>query len=93
MAGSSRASRDTTINLRTTRQQLSLIDRAAATVGKNRSDFIFEVVGRAAESVLLDQCFFHLDPIEFKKFSAALDRTPADNPRLRKLLTTKAPWE
>jgi uncharacterized protein (DUF1778 family) len=85
--------RDVTINLRANRKQRAVIDRAAETLGKNRSDFMLEAACREAEAVLLDQCYFQLDEKEFKRFAAALDKPPAENPRLRKLLATKAPWE
>jgi len=85
--------RDTTINLRTSRRQRALIDRAAETLGKNRSDFMLEAANREATAVLLDRRLFLLDENAFKRFSAALDRPPADNPRLRRLLASRAPWE
>jgi uncharacterized protein (DUF1778 family) len=48
---------------------------------------------REATSVLLDQRFFLLDKKAFKRFTDALDRPPSENPRLRRLLAVKAPWE
>lgn len=88
-----RQPRDVAINLRANRRQRTLIDRAAEVLGKNRSDFMLEVACREANAVLLDRRFFLLDEKAFKRFTAALDRPPADNPRLRRLLTSKAPWE
>ena len=85
--------RDMTINLRTSQRQRALIDRAAETIGKNRSDFMLEAACREANAVLLDRRLFLLDKKAYKRFSDALDRPPADNPRLRRLLTSKAPWE
>lgn len=87
------ANRDVTINLRAHRNQRAVIDRAAEKLGKNRSDFMLEAACREAEAVLLDQRHFQLSEKEFKKFLAALDRSPAENPRLRRLLKAKAPWE
>ena len=86
------AARDVTINLRANRRQRAVIDRAAETLGKNRSDFMLEAACREAETVLLDRRYFQLDEAEFMKFAAALDRPPAGNPRLRRLLAAKAPW-
>ena len=37
--------------------------------------------------------YFQLDTDAFAKFNAALDASPAENPRLRELLSRKAPWE
>ena len=70
-----------------------LIDRAAETVGKNRSEFMLEAACREAMSVLLDQRFFVLDQKAFERFTDALEKPPSDNPRLRRLLSTKASWE
>lgn len=81
------------INLRVTRSQKALIDRAAEAQGRNRSDFMLDAACREAESVLLDQCYFQLDDEAFKRFTAMLDAPPTDNPGLTRLLKTKAPWE
>jgi uncharacterized protein (DUF1778 family) len=81
------------INLRVSRGQKSLIDRAAEALGRNRSDFMLETACREAESVLLDQRYFALPEEEFERFTAMLDKPPARNPRLARLLKTKAPWD
>ena len=36
---------------------------------------------------------FQLDEVQWAAFMVALDMPPKDNPRLRKLLTTRAPWD
>jgi uncharacterized protein (DUF1778 family) len=90
---SSSAARDTSINLRASRRQRDLIDRAAETLGKSRSEFMLEAACQEAEDVLLDRRYFTLDADTFKKFKAALDKPPARNPKLRRLMSTKAPWE
>jgi uncharacterized protein (DUF1778 family) len=83
----------TVINLRADAARRDLIDRAAEAVGKNRSEFMLEAACREATAVLLDRAFFHLDEASYKKFVAALDRPTAGNPRLRRLLVSRAPWE
>jgi uncharacterized protein (DUF1778 family) len=88
-----REARDTAISLRVSQRQRALIDRAAEALGKNRSDFMLEAACREADSVLLDRRFFLLGEKAYRRFTDALDKPPADNPRLRRLLTTKAPWE
>jgi len=85
--------RGVTINLRADEAKRSLIDRAAERLGKNRSEFMLEAACREATAVLLDQRFFLLDEKAFNRFTAALDKSPAENPRLRRLLLTKARWE
>jgi uncharacterized protein (DUF1778 family) len=88
-----RAARDVNINLRASQKQRSLIDRAAEALGKNRSDFMLEASCREAESVLLDRRYFALDAETFKEFTAMLDAPPPGNPRLRRLLIERAPWD
>ena len=88
-----RQPRDVSINLRANQRQRALSDRAAETLGKNRSDFMLEVACREADAVLLDRRFLLLDEKAYKRFTAALDKPPADNPKLRRLLSPKAPWE
>ena len=87
------AGRRETINLRASRRQKALIDRAAEALGRSRSDFMLETACREAEAVLLDRRYFVLDEDDFRKFTTMLDKPPKDNPRLRRLLQTKAPWE
>jgi uncharacterized protein (DUF1778 family) len=85
--------RGETINLRATRQQKTLIDQAAEALGRSRSDFMLDTACREAESVLLDRRYFLLSEVAFRKFTAMVDKPPKANPRLRRLLKTKAPWE
>lgn len=88
-----RAGRGVTINLRADAVKRSLIDRAAERLGKNRSEFMLEAACREATAVLLDQRFFLLDEKAYKRFTAALDKPPTENRRLRRLMLTKAAWE
>lgn len=81
------------INLRVSRVQKSLIDRAAQALGRNRSDFMLETACREAETILLDRRYFTLPEEEFKRFRAMLDRPPASNLRLARLLKSKSPWD
>ena len=85
--------RDESINLRTTASQKALIDRGAEAIGKSRSDFMLEASCKEAESVLLDRRYFALNEDDYARFVALLDTPPASNPKLQRLLTTKAPWE
>jgi uncharacterized protein (DUF1778 family) len=81
------------INLRISRGQKSLIDRAASALGRSRSDFMLETACREAESVLLDRRYFALPDEEFRRFTSILDKPPASNARLVRLLKAKAPWD
>jgi uncharacterized protein (DUF1778 family) len=93
MPKTSAAGRGVTINLRADEVKRSLIDRAAQKVGKNRSEFMLEAACREATSVLLDQRLFLLDTHAYKRFTAALDKPPSENRRLRRLLRTRSVWE
>ena len=75
------------------RAQPDLIDQAAQVLGKARSEFMLETACRKAEDALLDQRVFVLDAAAFATFQALLDAPFADNPRVRALLATEAPWE
>lgn len=88
-----RKTRDTVINLRASRTQKALIDRAAQALGRKRSEFMLDSACKEAESVLLDQRYFALSAEEFKRFTAILDKPSADNAKLQRLLKSRAPWE
>ena len=79
--------RDATINLRASRRQKALIDEAAQALGRSRSDFMLD------KAVLLDRRYFLLSDVAFKSFTKMLDKPPKDNPKLRRLLAAKAPWD
>ena len=85
--------RDAAINLRVLSGQRDLIDQAAQLLGKNRSDFMLEAACDKAQSVLLDQVFFGLDPKKFRQFTQVLDAPPAPNPGLERLMAVKPPWQ
>lgn len=81
------------INLRAMDSQRNLIDKAAAILGKNRSDFMLETACREAENILLDQRLFMLNNVNFDAFMTVLDAPVKDNPALRHLMSRNAPWE
>lgn len=85
--------REANIHIRARPVDRDLIDRAAALLGKSRSEFVIETMRREAQEILLDQTQFVVDAKTFKAFVAELDRPPRDNPRLRALFQRKAPWE
>ncbi|HEY7548341.1 MAG TPA: DUF1778 domain-containing protein [Hyphomicrobiaceae bacterium] len=85
--------REANIHIRARTADRDLIDRAAAQLGKSRSEFVMDTMRREAQEVLLDQTVFRVDAKTFKAFLAELDRPPRDNPRLRALLQRKPAWE
>ncbi len=84
---------ETKVQMRMPRRVRDLIDQAAALRGKNRTEFMTDAAYREAQDVLLDQRVFYLDDESWAEFIAKLDAPPRDNPRLRELLSHKAPWE
>jgi uncharacterized protein (DUF1778 family) len=85
--------RDAVINVRLSTTWRDLIDRAAAVVGKTRSEFVLESARKHAIDVLLDQRLFSLNTKQFEEFLRVLDQPPEPNTRLKQLLASKSPWE
>jgi len=82
-----------TLNVRVKPEDRNLIDRAAQLLGKSRTDFLLEAARRAAQDAVLDQTLFRVNPKVYAQFVARLDASPAPNEKLRKTMTTPAPWE
>lgn len=87
------APKDALINMRVHSNTRDFIDRAAQSVGKDRSDFMLEAACEKAQEILLDRTLFMLDEKQWKEFNRVLDNPPKPNEKLRKLLATPAPWE
>jgi uncharacterized protein (DUF1778 family) len=85
--------REAPINIRARLTQRNLIDKAAAMLNKNRSDFMLEAACREAENVLLDRRLFLVQGEVYEAFEALLNAPVNDNPALRRLLNSKSPWE
>jgi uncharacterized protein (DUF1778 family) len=88
-----KVSRGETINLRASAEQKALIDRAAARLGKSRTEFMLDAARKAAVNTLLDQRMFLLGDAAYEKFTACLDAPARPTKALGKLLTTPAPWD
>ena len=81
------------INLRASADQKALIDRAAALLGKSRTEFMLDSARQAAVDVLLDRRLFALSEADQAAFIDCLD-APVEAPdALKRLLSTPAPWE
>jgi uncharacterized protein (DUF1778 family) len=76
--------REAPINIRARLTQRNLIDKAAAMLNKNRSDFMLEVACREAENVLLDRRLFLVDDEGYQAFETLLNAPVNDNPELRR---------
>ena len=81
------------INIRALEGQRALIDKAASSLNKTRSDFMLEAACQAAENILLDQRLFLVDDDTFSAFQAQLDAPVSDNKKLQYLLNQNPPWD
>ena len=80
-------------NLRIPPAERNLIDRAAQSAGKTRTDFILEAARRAAEEHLLDRALMVVSPAAYAEFLKRLDSPARPNDRLRRTMRSKAPWQ
>ena len=92
MTRASTAKRET-LNLRIKLEERGLIDRAAKSLGKTRTDFVLDAARRAAEEALLDRADLRVSREAYAEFLARLDAPPRPNARLRQTMKTKALWE
>ncbi|MBX3705075.1 MAG: DUF1778 domain-containing protein [Pseudomonadales bacterium] len=81
------------ISLRVPTERLALIERAAATRGQNRTEFMIESACNAAAAALGERQLFELDDAAYAAFVEALNAPEKPNERLRSLLVRRAPWD
>ncbi len=81
-----------TLNLRIPAAERNLIDRAAESSGKTRTDFILAAARRAAEEALLDRTVLSVSSAAYTRFLARLDEAPKPNDRLRRTMQKAQPW-
>jgi len=81
------------LNLRIQPEERGLIDRAAKSLGKTRTNFILDAAHRAAEEALLDRSLLAVDAQAYAQFLARLDAPPAPNARLHRTMQSPPPWE
>lgn len=79
------------VNLRIRDDVRALIDRAAKTHGKSRSEFMIDAARRAAEDALLDQTLVRVDQATYSHFLEVLDRPPS-GPGFERLMAAGRPW-
>jgi uncharacterized protein (DUF1778 family) len=80
------------LNLRIPAAERGLIDRAAKSSGKTRTEFILSAARRAAEEQLLDRTIFVVSPSSYTQFLARLDAPPQPNERLKRTMKAPVPW-
>jgi len=90
-AASTPARRET-LNLRISAAERRLIDRAAQSSGKTKTDFILGAARRAAEEALLDRTVLSVNSTAHARFLARLDAPPRPNERLRRTMRAAPPW-
>ena len=83
---------DATITMRIPARTRELIDTAATTQGKSRTEFMVESARLHAIDVLLDQRVFTLDPEQSATLADILAEPPKANDALRDLLRARTPW-
>ena len=81
------------VNIRMSREDRDVIDRAARTARKTRTEFMVEAARRAAHATLLDTTLLMVDRGTFARFKTLFDAPPRPSDRLKELLSQKAPWE
>jgi uncharacterized protein (DUF1778 family) len=82
-----------TLNIRIRPEERGLIDRAAKTGGKNRTDFILDAEWAATQEALLDKVVMRASPDAYAGFLARLDMQQRPNQQLRRTMLTPAPWD
>lgn len=92
MTLSTTKTRRETLNLRIPPAERNLIDRAAESAGKTRTEFILGAARRAAEEALLDRALMVVSPQAYAAFVQRLDQPPRPNDRLQRTMRAPAPW-
>ena len=81
------------VNFRMTDERLALIDRAAATRGVTRTEFVLRSSEAAAIEALSERPVIALDDEVYDAFVAALDAPARPNADLKDLLARRPPWD
>lgn len=80
------------VNLRMSEDIRDLIDHAARSRSKTRSEFMIEAARIAAEDALLDQTLVRADPKTYTKFVKLLDQPPSGK-GYERLMAARTPWK
>jgi uncharacterized protein (DUF1778 family) len=79
------------VNLRVRKDICNLIDRAAQTQGKSRSEFMIDAACQAAEDALLNHTLLRVDAQTYAHFLSVLDQ-PTSIEGYARLMSAKRPW-
>lgn len=88
-----RVRRDDIIQVRTSAETKAILNQAAALKGQKLSEFILDGARKEAESVILDQRVFFLDPETHEEFIRLLDAPTKPSAKLRERMNRKPLWE
>lgn len=64
-----------------------VVRQAAQNAERTLTDFVVDAAMTEAQRLLADRREFQLDPEQWERFVALLDRSPQDNPGLEKLFS------
>lgn len=81
------------IDLRLSSQAKQILRNAAMASNKSMSEFVLESALSRAEETLADRQSFTLDPKQWKLFVDALDASPRELPRIKKLFKERSVFE
>lgn len=80
------------VNLRVRGDIRDLIDQAAKSQGRSRSEFMIDAARRAAEEALLDQTLVRVDRQTYEQFLSVLDQPPG-GAGFDRLMQAPSPWK
>ena len=83
--------KDQRVHLRVAASDGELFRSAAAAANESLSEFLVESGRERAERLLADRTRFVLSPTQWRRFTAALDRTPREVPELIELFRRPRP--
>jgi uncharacterized protein (DUF1778 family) len=93
VAGSATRSRNSRLEVRTTREERTLIDRAVEASGTDLTTFVVANVTEAAHRVLADRDHFALSADAAAEWDRINRRQARDLPGIRELLGRPSPFE
>jgi uncharacterized protein (DUF1778 family) len=88
-----RVRKDDVIQIRASAETKAILNQAAALTGQKLSEFILDLARKEAESVILDQRLFFLEPHAHEEFIRLLDAPAKPSTKLRQRMNRKPVWE
>jgi len=89
--GAATRTRSQRLEVRTTKDERALIDRAVAEQGTDLTDFVISNLTVAAQRVMADRTAFTLDPQAAEAWEATNRRRARELPGLRRLMDRPTP--